>query len=416
MISGRSGDEHAGDRVDPHHLERLARLERRQDRRQPASEHRLARSGRAGEQKVVTAGGGELERAAGALLAADVGQVGRIGLRRLVGRLGRRRTQLAAQVARRPRRGAATGTASTPPSSASQADSGAQRIRSSPARRAPSATANAPAHRSHATVQRELADRGVLGEPLGRDLPRGGQDRQRDREVEARALLAQAGRRQVDGDPLQRPLELRRADAAPDPVLRLRARAVGEPDDREAGHAGVDVRLDLDAARLEADERVGDGAREHAPNVDGEGLRMGYGSASVPHNRSMDAETAARRWAEVWTSAWPARDADAIAALYSNETSYRALAFREPDLGLAGVRRYLDVNFAVESEIECWFGEPVVSGDRAAVEWWGTWVEQGQRLTLAGTSILRFDDDGKVVDHRDYWNEVERREPPYEGW
>ena len=98
----------------------------------------------------------------------------------------------------------------------------------------------------------------------------------------------------------------------------------------------------------------------------------------------MDTETAARRWAEVWTSAWPARDTGAIAALYSDEASYRALAFREPDLGLAGVRRYLDVNFAVESEIECWFGEPVVSGDRAAVEWWGTWVEQGQRLTLAG--------------------------------
>ena len=130
----------------------------------------------------------------------------------------------------------------------------------------------------------------------------------------------------------------------------------------------------------------------------------------------MDAETAARRWAEVWKTAWPARDTDAIAALYSDEASYRALAFREPDLGLTGVRRYLDVNFAVESEIECWFGEPVVSGDRAAVEWWGTWVERGQRLTLAGASVLRFDDDGKVVDHRDYWNEVERREPPYEGW
>jgi hypothetical protein len=30
--------------------------------------------------------------------------------------------------------------------------------------------------------------------------------------------------------------------------------------------------------------------------------------------------------------------------------------------------------------------------------------------------VLRFDDEGKVVDHRDYWNEIERREPPYPGW
>ena len=130
----------------------------------------------------------------------------------------------------------------------------------------------------------------------------------------------------------------------------------------------------------------------------------------------MDTETAARRWAEVWERAWPAGDTDAIAALYAQDATYRALAFRDPDLRLAGVRRYLDENFGVASETECWFRNPIVSGDRAAVEWWGTWVEQGRRLTLAGATLLRFDADGQVIDHRDYWNEVDRREPPYPGW
>ena len=68
------------------------------------------------------------------------------------------------------------------------------------------------------------------------------------------------------------------------------------------------------------------------------------------------------------------------------------------------------------SNIECRFGEPIVSGDRAAVEWWGSWREQGQELTFAGVTVLRFDGQGKVVDHRDYYNHVERREPPYPGW
>ena len=130
----------------------------------------------------------------------------------------------------------------------------------------------------------------------------------------------------------------------------------------------------------------------------------------------MDTETAARRWVDVWQRAWAAGDADAIAALYADEALYRALAFRDADLGLAGVRRYLGENVSPERETECWFGEPVVSRDRAAVEWWGTWVEQGQRVTLAGATLLRFDIDGQVVDHRDYWNEVERREAPYPGW
>nr|MBA2296013.1 nuclear transport factor 2 family protein [Actinomycetota bacterium] len=91
-------------------------------------------------------------------------------------------------------------------------------------------------------------------------------------------------------------------------------------------------------------------------------------------------------------------------------------AFREADLGLTGVRRYLEENFALEEGVECWFGPPIVSGEHAAVEWWATWTELGEPLTLAGVSLLRFDGDGSVVDHRDYWNQVERRQPPYEGW
>jgi ketosteroid isomerase-like protein len=130
----------------------------------------------------------------------------------------------------------------------------------------------------------------------------------------------------------------------------------------------------------------------------------------------VDVEAAARRWKETWEQAWPARDVEAIAALYADDAAYRALAFREPDRGLAGVRRYLEENFEVEEEIECWFGDPVAAGDRAAVEWWGTWVENGQRLTLAGATILRFDREGMVVDHRDYWNQAERREPPFADW
>ena len=131
----------------------------------------------------------------------------------------------------------------------------------------------------------------------------------------------------------------------------------------------------------------------------------------------VDTEAAARHWASTWSRAWPARDTDAIAALYSEAASYRALAFREPDLGLTGVRRYLDQNFAVERDVECWFGEPIVAGDAAAVEWWGSWEGTGRPAhPRRGVTVLRFDDDGKVVDHRDYWNKVKRREPPYAGW
>jgi hypothetical protein len=128
----------------------------------------------------------------------------------------------------------------------------------------------------------------------------------------------------------------------------------------------------------------------------------------------MNTKAAAQRWADTWSRAWPQRDAEAIVALYADTAAYRSTVFRPPVV--AGARGYLDEQFPAEENIECWFGEPIVSGDRASVEWWGTWTEQDQVLTYAGVTVLRFDDQGQVVDHRDYCHHVERREPPYPGW
>ncbi len=105
-----------------------------------------------------------------------------------------------------------------------------------------------------------------------------------------------------------------------------------------------------------------------------------------------------------------------MAALYAADATYLSVPFREPDRGVEGVRAYLSQEFEVESEIRCWFGEPVADGDRAAVEWWASWVEGGKELTLAGSTFLRFNTEGLIVDHRDYWNQVDDRRPPYETW
>jgi len=125
---------------------------------------------------------------------------------------------------------------------------------------------------------------------------------------------------------------------------------------------------------------------------------------------------AARRWKETWEQAWPRGDWTAVAALYAPSAVYRALAFRAPDEGIEGVQRYLRSNFDAESEVSCRFGEPVADGARAAVEWWASWIEGGELLTMAGVTLLRFDDEGRVIDHRDYWNQEEGRREPYAGW
>ena len=128
----------------------------------------------------------------------------------------------------------------------------------------------------------------------------------------------------------------------------------------------------------------------------------------------MDTRQAARQWAQVWERAWPVKDVDAIAELYADGAPYRSHPLREPHAG--GARGYVSWAFEDEDDVVCRFGEPVVDGDRAAVEWWATLREGGREVTLVGTTILRFGDGGLVVDHRDYWIEAGDRHEPYAGW
>ncbi len=56
----------------------------------------------------------------------------------------------------------------------------------------------------------------------------------------------------------------------------------------------------------------------------------------------------------------------------------------------------------------------MAADDRAAVDWWAVITDRdGSRQTVAGTSLLRFDADGLVVEQRDAWaDEAGRRELP----
>jgi len=139
----------------------------------------------------------------------------------------------------------------------------------------------------------------------------------------------------------------------------------------------------------------------------------GWSDAAI-YARVVDVGEAALRWARTWERAWPAKDAEAIAGLYSEGAIYRSHPMRDPEEGAA--LGYTRRQFDLEDSIECRFGSPIAAGDRAAVEWWASWVEGGQELTLAGTTVLRFHPDGRVVEHVDYWVEREGRLSPFPGW
>jgi ketosteroid isomerase-like protein len=123
----------------------------------------------------------------------------------------------------------------------------------------------------------------------------------------------------------------------------------------------------------------------------------------------VEGEAAARAWIEGWTRGWEAGDADAIGALYAADAVYRSHPFREPE---RSARDYAIRAFSDEELVECRFGEPVVDGDRAAVEYWAVLAADGEEETLAGVALLRFGPDGRVVEQRDYWAMQPGHTPP----
>src|SRR5581483_10810497 len=116
-----------------------------------------------------------------------------------------------------------------------------------------------------ATVERELAQNQVVAHAL--DAERAGargQDAERNREVERRALLAGVSRREVDSNLAVRKVVARVFDRRLDPLLGLAHRALGQPHRLERWHAAGDVDLDFDREGIYAGKSAGQNAGWHA--------------------------------------------------------------------------------------------------------------------------------------------------------
>ena len=127
----------------------------------------------------------------------------------------------------------------------------------------------------------------------------------------------------------------------------------------------------------------------------------------------MAAVSFARRWADAYRLAWEDADAAAAAALYRDDCMFRSAPFRDPEPPLSYTTRV----FPEVTAENVRFGEPVEERDRAAVEWWAVFVlPGGEEQTIAGCSVLRFDDQGLVVESRDYWHVEPGRREPHGTW
>jgi uncharacterized protein (TIGR02246 family) len=129
-----------------------------------------------------------------------------------------------------------------------------------------------------------------------------------------------------------------------------------------------------------------------------------------------ETEMNAALWIAAYERAWREKDAEGVLRLFTEDAVYRSSPFREPSVGHDGIREYWHGATAHQEEVELRFGEPVVEGNRAAVEWWGTMRDAGEEITLPGILVLRFASDGRCEELREYWHVESGRFDPPAGW
>jgi hypothetical protein len=121
-------------------------------------------------------------------------------------------------------------------------------------------------------------------------------------------------------------------------------------------------------------------------------------------------------WLDGYRRAWEQADSPAVLGLFTTDASYRSHPLRPAHIGHDGVAAYWGRATADQRDVRVRFGDPVVDGDRVAVEWWTTMTAGGAPATLAGCLLLAFAGDGRCRALRECWHEAEEVLDPPRDW
>jgi len=91
-----------------------------------------------------------------------------------------------------------------------------------------------------------------------------------------------------------------------------------------------------------------------------------------------------------------------VLSLFTEDARYRSSPFDEPYVGHAQLRDYWRRAAGGQLETKVRMGRAIADGNRVAVEWWTTMIDDGEQKTLPGCLWLRLESDGRCSDLREY--------------
>jgi SnoaL-like domain len=132
----------------------------------------------------------------------------------------------------------------------------------------------------------------------------------------------------------------------------------------------------------------------------------------------------ATKWMQGYLQAWETRDADAVVKLFTPGGVYQSIpgVASQTFVGRKAIHKYWFDVTRPQSMIHGIQGEPIVTGNRAAIEIWVTFRDpvynpKGKHMiTLLETNVVTFVKSGLASKNVEYWNIIPGVHSPPPGW
>jgi steroid delta-isomerase-like uncharacterized protein len=113
-----------------------------------------------------------------------------------------------------------------------------------------------------------------------------------------------------------------------------------------------------------------------------------------------------------WAKAWSTKDTSLFLSLFAEDAHYCDVALDKTFRGRDAIETFFEGTFVTFPDFEMEIGRCAVTSEAAAAEWVmsGTFLGEsfgvpptGKAFRVQGCCFMRIV-DGKIVEHRDYWN------------
>jgi hypothetical protein len=119
-----------------------------------------------------------------------------------------------------------------------------------------------------------------------------------------------------------------------------------------------------------------------------------------------DDRVAFTSWLDAYSKAWESRDAQAAAALYSENGTYRVTPFVEPMRGRKAIFEYWSNVARTEENVKFGYEILVASRELNIARWSASFVivPQGLKTKLDGIFVISLDEQGRCTSLREWWH------------